>query len=117
VPTLAELSAGIAGTDEPLKNGWYRWSRMEGAMDNAQIIFDAPAKVRKWPSLGNVRRSDRVPYSVHESTLEECLQFVLAKPQSSRQLYDIHTAPQPPLIPEVLSGEHLLELARLREFL
>jgi hypothetical protein len=86
-------------------------------MDDAQIKFDALATVRKWPSLGNARRTDREPYLVHESTLEECLRFVMAKPQPTRDLYDIRTAPQPPLITELLSGEHLVELARLREFL
>jgi hypothetical protein len=86
-------------------------------MDDAQIKFDAPATVRKWPSLGNARRSDREPYLVYESTLEECLRFVMAKPPATRLLYDVHTAPQPPLVTEVLSGEHLVELVRLREFL
>ena len=38
----------------------------------------------------------------------------MAKPKSSRHLYEIHTAPQPPLITEVLSGEQLVELVRLR---
>jgi hypothetical protein len=32
-------------------------------------------------------------------------------------LYEIHTAPQPPLIDAVLSAEHIIELARLRDFL
>jgi hypothetical protein len=86
-------------------------------MDDAQIRFDAPATVRKWPSLGNARRSDREPYLVHASTLEECLRFVMAKPQPTRHLYDIHTAPQPPLVTEVLLGDHIVELARLREYL
>ena len=86
-------------------------------MEDTQIKFTASATVRKWPSLGNARRSDRTPYLVHEGTLEDCLSFVMDKPQPSRQLYDIHTVPQPPLVTEVLSGEHLVELARLREFL
>ena len=36
---------------------------------------------------------------------------------SMRHLYEIHTSPQPPLIADVLSGEIVAELARLREFL
>jgi hypothetical protein len=41
----------------------------------------------------------------------------MAKPASTRHLYEILTAPQPPLIPETLAAEHVAELARLREFL
>jgi len=41
----------------------------------------------------------------------------MAKPTSMRHLYEIHTAPQPPLVSTVLSGEHIIELARLRDFL
>ena len=90
---------------------------MAGSKDNPQINFNAPATVRKWPSLGNARRSDRQPYHVEESTLGECLRFVLAKPEPTRKLYDISTAPQPPLVTEVLSDEHLVELGRLQDYL
>jgi hypothetical protein len=41
----------------------------------------------------------------------------MAKPAPMRHLYEIHTSPQPPLIADVLSGEIVAELARLREFL
>jgi hypothetical protein len=41
----------------------------------------------------------------------------MAKPVSTRHLYEIHTAPQPPLVMEILSAEHVIELARLRDFL
>jgi hypothetical protein len=41
----------------------------------------------------------------------------MAKPESTRHLYEIVTAPQPPLVTETLSAEHVAELARLREFL
>ena len=54
---------------------------------------------------------------VAEGTLDECILEFLAKPESTRHLYEIHTTPQPPLITEVLSGPHIVELARLREFL
>ena len=59
----------------------------------------------------------RSAYLVFEGTLDECINEFMAKPGSSRHLYEIHTAPQPPLITEVLSGEQLVELARLRDFL
>jgi hypothetical protein len=32
-------------------------------------------------------------------------------------LYEIHTAPQPDLVSAVLSADHVVELARLRDFL
>jgi hypothetical protein len=35
----------------------------------------------------------------------------------TRHLYEIHTAPQPPMVSAVSSGEHIVELARLRDFL
>ncbi|WP_283842704.1 hypothetical protein [Bradyrhizobium sp. JYMT SZCCT0428] len=41
----------------------------------------------------------------------------MAKPDSTRHLYEIQTAPQPPLVTEILLSEHVAELARLREFL
>jgi hypothetical protein len=43
--------------------------------------------------------------------------MLMTKPASLRHLYEIHTAPQPPLVTAVLSGEHVVELARLRDFL
>ena len=69
-----------------------------------------------WPSLQNQRRIDDFsPYLLLESTLEECLR-VLMKPSGTLHLYEIHTAPQLPLVIEgVLSGEHVAELARPRE--
>jgi len=54
---------------------------------------------------------------VLESTLDACIQEFMAKPPSTRHLYEIRTAPQPPLVIEILSTEHVVELARLREFL
>jgi hypothetical protein len=49
----------------------------------AHINFNAPAVLRKWPSLANQR------------TEEAAL------------LYEIHTAPQPPMVSAVSSGAHL----------
>ena len=82
------------------------------------INFDAPAVLRKWPSLNNQRGTEATgPYLLHDGTLDECLQQFMAKPAPTRHLYEIHTSPQPPLVADVLSGESLAELARLREFL
>jgi hypothetical protein len=83
-----------------------------------RIDFQAPAALRKWPSLQNQRRLDGFsPYLLLESTLEECLRVLMNKPVGTLRLYEIHTAPQPPLVEGVLSGEHVAELARLRDFL
>ena len=85
---------------------------------NTRVNFDLPATLRKWPSLNNERlKEGRSAYLVFEGTLDECIREFMAKPEPSRHLYEIHTAPQPPLITEVLSGEQLVELVRLRDFL
>jgi hypothetical protein len=84
------------------------------------IDFNAPAALRKWPSLNNERISASLgarPYLVVEGSLDECLRQFLAKPASQRQLYEIHTAPQTDLVSAVLSAEHIVEIARLRDFL
>jgi hypothetical protein len=84
------------------------------------IDFNAPAVLRKWPSLNNERISASFgarPYLVVEGSLDECIRQFLAKPASQRQLYEIHTAPQTDLVSAVLSAEHVVEIARLRDFL
>jgi len=84
------------------------------------IDFNAPATLRKWPSLNNERVSASFgarPYLVVEGTLDECIRQFLAKPASQRHLYEIHTAPQTDLVSAVLSPEHIFEIARLRDFL
>jgi hypothetical protein len=83
----------------------------------SKVDFAAPASLRKWPSLGNQRREDRKPYLVIEGTLDECISSLMGRPETTRHLYEIHTAAQPPLVTEVLSPEHIAELARLREYL
>jgi len=83
-----------------------------------RIDFDAPAVLRKWPSLNNQRRPEATgPYLLHDSTLNECLLQFVAKRAPTRHLYEIHTSPQPLLVAGVLSDESLVEVARLREFL
>ncbi|HEV7408592.1 MAG TPA: hypothetical protein VGO01_08910 [Bradyrhizobium sp.] len=84
------------------------------------IDFNAPAILRKWPSLNNERISAALgarPYLVVEGSLDECIRQFLAKPASQRRLYEIHTAPQTDLVSTVLSAEHIVEIARLRDFL
>jgi hypothetical protein len=41
----------------------------------------------------------------------------MSQPKSQHHLYEIHTAPQSGVVSAVLSAEHIVELARLREFL
>jgi hypothetical protein len=84
------------------------------------IDFNAPATLRKWPSLNNERISASLgarPYLVVDATLDERIRQFLAKPANQRHLYEIHTAPQTDLMSAVLSPEHVVETARLRDFL
>jgi hypothetical protein len=89
----------------------------EAVTDTRQINFDAPAVLRKWPSLNNARISSATPYLVAEGTLDECIRQFTLKPMSQLHLYEIHTAPQGEVITPVLSAQQILELARLRDFL
>ena len=83
-----------------------------------RIDFNAPAVLRKWPSLKNERRTEGTsPYLVIDGTLNECIRAFMAKPPSLRHLYEIHTLPQPPLVEPILTGEFVSELARLQDFL
>jgi len=72
----------------------------------AHVNFDAPAVLRKWPSLHNERRTEGTgPYLLVDGTLDECIREFMGKRQ-------------PPLVTAVLSSEeHIAELARLRDFL
>jgi hypothetical protein len=89
-------------------------------MDDVQIGFDAPASLRKWPSVNKGRVTDLSypgPYLLFDGTLDECIRQFMSKPATQHHLYEIHTAPQPPLVSAVLSAEHIVELARLRDSL
>jgi hypothetical protein len=85
-----------------------------------QIKFDAPAVLRKWPSVNDERVSASLgarPYLIIDGTLDECIRKFMSQPISQHHLYEIHTAPQSDLVSAVLSAEHIVELARLRDFL
>jgi hypothetical protein len=89
-------------------------------MSDARIDFGAPAELRKWPSMNKERISASLgarPYMIIDGTLDECIQQFVLQPESQRHLYEIHTAPQSDLVSAILSGDHLVELARLRDFL
>ena len=86
----------------------------------AQINFDAPATLRKWPSVNKERVSASLgarPYMIIEGTLDECIQRFMSQPPSQHHLYEIHTAAQSDLVSAVLWPSHIVELARLRDFL
>ena len=87
-------------------------------MADTEIDFTAPASLRKWPSLDKERVPKSwggVPYLIVQGTLDDCLREFTARPQ--HHLYEIHTKAQLPLVTEVLQAEHIIELARLRDFL
>jgi hypothetical protein len=42
---------------------------------------------------------------------------ILAKPNVTRHLYEIHMSPQAPFVGEIVSAENVAELAHLRDFL
>ena len=90
-------------------------------MSDTQIDFSASAELRKWPSLNKQRVSASLgarPYLIGEgATLEECIRQFMQLPEAQRHLYEIHTAPQSDLVGATLSTDHIVELARLRDFL
>jgi hypothetical protein len=89
-------------------------------MSDTPINFGAPAVLRKWPSVNKERVSASLgarPYMIIDGTLDECIQKFMLQPESQRHLYEIHTAPQSDLVSAILSGDHVIELARLRDFL
>ncbi|WP_407119909.1 hypothetical protein [Bradyrhizobium sp. STM 3561] len=88
-----------------------------GDVRDSKVDFGALAVLHKWPSLANQRRPDREPYRVLEGTLDDCISAFMQKPVTTRHLYEIRTGAQPPLVTEILSPEHVIELSRLREFL
>jgi hypothetical protein len=85
-----------------------------------QIQFDAPAILRKWPSFRSERvnaADGAIPYTVVDSTLDDCIREFMAKPASQQHLYEIHNRPQRDLVSAVLSARQILEISRLRDFL
>jgi len=78
-----------------------------------QINFDAPAVLRKWPSVNNERVSASLgarPYLIIDGTLDDCIRKFMTMPINQHHLYD-HTVPQSDLVRAVLSADHIVELA------
>jgi hypothetical protein len=89
-------------------------------MSDTRVDFSAPAELQKWPSLNSERVSASLgarPYLINEGTLDECIRQFMQLREGQRHLYEIHTAPQSDLVTAILSTEHIVELARLRDFL
>ncbi len=64
--------------------------------EGSPIAYDAPADLKKWPSLNGQRlNAGRQPYLVFNGTLAECIRELMAKPVKQISLYDIVTEPQP----------------------
>ena len=87
-------------------------------MSDTRVDFSAPATLRKWPSVNNERVNaslDARTYMIIEGTLDECIRKFLLQPEAQRHLYEIHAAPQSDLVSAILSTDHVVELARLRD--
>jgi hypothetical protein len=88
-------------------------------MSDTRVDFSAPATLRKWPSVDKERVSASLgarSYMIIEGTLDECIRKFMLQPKSQRHLYEIHSVPQPDLVSAILSTDHIVELARLRDF-
>jgi len=80
------------------------------------IVYDAPADLKKWPSLNNQRLGKGQPYLVYNGTLADCIRELLAKPIKQISLYDIVTEPQPIFDKPVLSPADAAEIAMRKDF-
>ncbi len=64
--------------------------------EGSPIAYDAPAELKKWPSLKGERQKHRgPPYLVYNGTLADCVRELIGKPIKGISLYDIMTKPQP----------------------
>ena len=88
--------------------------------DTNHINFDAPAILRKWPSLNGERiaaAEGARPYVIVEGTLDFCIRQFMEKPTTHQHLYEIHTTPQGELVSAILTARLIPEIARLRDLL
>ena len=85
--------------------------------ETSPIAYDAPAELKKWPSLNNKRiNGSTLPYSVFQGTLADCVRELMAKPIKGISLYDIVTEPQPAFEQTVLSPGDAAEIAMRKDF-
>jgi hypothetical protein len=76
-----------------------------------KLILALPQRFENGRSLG------ARPYMISEGALDECIQQFMQLREAQRHLYEIHTAPQSDVVGAVLSPDHVVELARLKDFL
>jgi len=85
--------------------------------EHSPIVYDAPADLKKWPSLNGQRLNGKSqPYMVYNGTLADCIRELLAKPLKGISLYDIVTEPQPAFDQKVLSPGDAAEIAMRKDF-
>ena len=84
--------------------------------EGSPIAYDAPAELKKWPSLKGERLKKGPPYLVYNGTLAECVRELMAKPIKGISLYDIMTGPQTAFEHSVLSPGDAAEIAMRKDF-
>jgi len=85
--------------------------------EESPIAYDAPAELKKWPSLKGERQKDRgPPYLVYNGTLADCVRELMGKPIKGISLYDIMTKPQAAFDQAVLSPGDAAEIAMRKDF-
>jgi hypothetical protein len=85
--------------------------------EGSPIAYDAPADLKKWPSLHGQRLNGNTrPYPVYNGTLADCVRVLMAKPIRGISLYDIVTEPQPAFEQTVLSPADAAEIAMRKDF-
>ena len=85
--------------------------------EGSPIFYDAPADLKKWPSLNHQRLNGKSrPYLVFNGTLAECIRELMSKPVKGISLYDIVTSPQPSFDQTVLSPADAAEIAMRKDF-
>jgi hypothetical protein len=85
--------------------------------EGTPIAYDAPADLKKWPSLSGQRLNGKSrPYLVFNGTLADCIRELMAKPVKGISLYDIVTDPQPAFDRTVLSPADAAEIAMRKDF-
>jgi hypothetical protein len=80
------------------------------------IAYDAPAELKKSPSLNNQRLAGKLPYPVYNGTLADCIRKLMAKPINQISLYDIVTEPQPVFDRPFLSPADAAEISMRVDF-
>ncbi|MBR1246094.1 hypothetical protein JQ609_04005 [Bradyrhizobium sp. AUGA SZCCT0169] len=83
--------------------------------ESQPIAYDAPADLKKWPSLKNERVTSKTRYLVY-GTLADCIRQLMAKPIKQISLYDIVTERQPAFDGNVLSPGDAAEVAMRKDF-